>query len=77
MSRDPYQPVWDALNATGYEWHVEPGKKHRKIKMAGFLVGILPHGKHNETDMRAIKNTVAQIARAAQQIKETGRAFRP
>lgn len=76
MSRDPFQPVWDALNATGFEWSVEPGSKHRKVKMAGFLVAVLGHRAPSGGD-RAIKNTVAQVRRAAQQIREGGCAIRP
>jgi hypothetical protein len=53
--------IRQALEETGLEWNIEPGKKHLKIRVAGHLAGVLPHGKHSETDRRSILNTVRQI----------------
>lgn len=55
--------VQAALDETGRPWTVEHGSKHRKIKVAGRLVGILPLGRHRNPD-RAEKNIIAQIRRA-------------
>lgn len=58
-----------ALNETHIPWHIEEGTKHRKVKLGGKLVAILPHGKAQETYRRALLNTISQIRRMAQEIK--------
>lgn len=55
--------VRQALEETGKPWVIENGSSHRKIKVEGRLVGILPKGKGRDTD-RSEKNIIAQIRRA-------------
>jgi hypothetical protein len=64
--------VRDALDETRLPWELELGSKHWKIKLAGKLVGIVPKSKkmHDASD-RPIKNTIAQIRRAAKEIRGT------
>lgn len=65
-------PVRDALEETRLPWEIELGGKHRKIKLGGRLVGILPKGKKmQDAHDRTIKNTVAQIRRTAREIRGT------
>lgn len=64
--------IREALEATGLPWSLEPGKKHQHIRLAGRLVGILPH-KSRKTDFlstRANANIVSQIRHMAAQLKE-------
>lgn len=56
------------LDATGLPWRLEIGKSHRKIRLAGRLVGILPHGKKQEADRRQLLNTIAQVRRMAKEL---------
>lgn len=56
--------VQQALDDTGLPYAVEPGKRHRKIRVEGRLVGILPMHTHDADNGRACKNIVAQIRRA-------------
>lgn len=59
------KPVKQALEETGLPWTVERGSNHRKIKVSGKLVGILPNAANRSTSPdRAQKNIVAQIRRA-------------
>lgn len=55
--------IHQALEGTGKPWNVEKGSRHRKIKVAGRLVGILPLGKVANND-RKHRNVLAQIRRA-------------
>jgi hypothetical protein len=57
------------LEATGFPWEIEPGTKHQKIKLGGKLVAILPRGKAQSTHKRSLLNTIAQVRRAAQEMK--------
>ena len=59
----------EALNGTGLPWDIELGKKHYKVRMAGKLVGIFPKGKAQDTDRRALLNTITQVRRAAQELQ--------
>lgn len=54
-----------ALEQSGLPWSIETGSKHRKLRVAGRLAGILPRGGHNEKDQRTVLNTVSQIRRVA------------
>ncbi|MDR7061981.1 hypothetical protein J2X38_004066 [Sphingopyxis sp. BE235] len=56
--------VQEALDATGRPYAVEHGRRHRKIKVDGRLVGILPLKPCHADNDRASKNIVAQIRRA-------------
>lgn len=58
-----------ALDESGFPWHVEIGKKHRKIRMAGRLVTIIPHGKKQEADRRAVLNTVMHVRRMTEKLR--------
>jgi hypothetical protein len=52
-----------ALDETGLPWEIENGGIHRKIRLAGYLVGILPKGKANNDARRTELNIVSQIRR--------------
>ena len=69
MRRVPKEIEYE-LNATGLPWDVELGGKHVKIKLAGRLVGILPLNGRNiqQTNSVPMKNTIAQIRRAAREL---------
>lgn len=58
------KPVQDALDDLGRPYEVEQGKRHRKIKVEGRLVGIVPMRPCDTDNDRATKNVVAQIRRA-------------
>lgn len=58
----------EALAKTGLPWEIENGKKHNKIKLAGKLVGVYPHGKANGDHKRSLLNTITQVRRAAQEL---------
>ena len=59
----------DALDATGLPWTTECGTKHYKVRLAGKLVAIYPRGKKQESDKRALLNTITQVRHAAQELK--------
>lgn len=62
------------LEACGLPWTVDKGKKHHKIRVAGRMVGILPlNGKVQTSNKTPIKNTVAQIRRAAKELSTNRR----
>lgn len=61
----------EALDKTGLPWNIEEGSKHRKVKLGGMLVGVLPHGKQQEAHKRSLLNTLTQVRLAARKIKET------
>jgi len=69
MRRVPKEIEYE-LNTTGLPWGVELGGKHVKIKLAGRLVGILPLNGRNiqQTNSVPMKNTIAQIRRAAREL---------
>jgi hypothetical protein len=54
-----------ALQDTGLPFEVVRGSRHHHIRVAGRLVGILPTHGSAEASPRALRNTVAQIRRAA------------
>lgn len=60
-----------ALDRTGLPWEIKRGSRHKKIVLAGILIGILPL-KRSTSDVpgRSTLNTVAAIRRAARTIKE-------
>lgn len=59
----------EALDKTGLPWDVEAGKKHYKVKLAGRLVAVYPHGKAQERYRRALLNTITQVRRTAQELR--------
>ena len=58
-----------ALNESGFPWEVQVGKKHRKIRMAGRLVTILPHGPKQEANMRVVLNTIRDVRQMAAKLR--------
>lgn len=51
----------------GADWHIEMGKKHRKLYIDDRLVGIMPRSKgalRQESDMRKTLKLRQQIRRA-------------
>lgn len=55
------------LERTGLPWRIENGRRHKKIILAGQLVGIIPmSGKGSlARGCRAVLNIRSQIRRAA------------
>ena len=64
-------PIRNVLDSSGMPWLLEIGKKHMKIKLAGRLVGVLPHSPQRESD-REVINTVAQIRRRVAEMRGDG-----
>lgn len=62
--------VHDALVATGLPYTIEPGARHRKIKVAGRLAGILPRSPTKDSDLRPALNVASQIKRLAREINQ-------
>ena len=46
----------EALEETGLPWEVVNGGKHHKVKLAGKLVGVYPHGRQKEAEKRSLLN---------------------
>ncbi|MEY4402312.1 MAG: hypothetical protein RIR91_347 [Verrucomicrobiota bacterium] len=63
------QEIRTALDATGLPWAIENGGRHRKVRLAGRLVGVFSKGRAVAAD-RAMANVVAQIRRAAHQLRK-------
>lgn len=59
----------EALDGTGLPWEVEVGKKHYKVKLAGRLVAVYPHGKAQERYRRALLNTITQVRHTARELQ--------
>lgn len=59
----------EVLDKTGLPWVVEVGKKHNKVKLAGRLVAVYPHGKAQERYKRALLNTITQVRRTARELR--------
>jgi hypothetical protein len=60
----------EALDKTGLPWGIENGTRHNKIRLAGRLVGVYPHGRKHEADKRALFNTISQVRVTARLLKE-------
>jgi hypothetical protein len=59
-----------ALEASGLPWAIEQGSRHQKIRLAGFMVGVLPTGGCNaRINNRGSANVVAAIRRKAKELK--------
>jgi hypothetical protein len=54
-----------ALDETGLPYEVENGNRHRKIRLAGRMVGIIPMCGNGSDSRRAELNIVSQIRRGA------------
>lgn len=54
-----------ALDETGLPYEIESGKRHRKIRLNGRFVGVVPHSKGSSDCRRAELNIVSQIRRGA------------
>ncbi len=72
-----HKDIREAMDATGLPWTATIGGTHIKLKLGNRLVGICPTdgAKLSAFGMqRAMMNTVNQIRRAAEEIKEAERA---
>lgn len=56
------------LDATGLPWDLEYGGKHVHIRLAGRLAGVAPRSGTNESDKRAVLNTISQVRRLAAEL---------
>lgn len=61
-------PVMRALDETGLTWQVEDGHGHKKIRLCGYLVGVMGI-KKDRVDRRSELNVIHQIKRKAQEIR--------
>lgn len=52
----------EVLEASGLPWHIETGKRHRKLYVGGVLVTVISHGRGCESPSY-IKQTVASVRR--------------
>lgn len=59
-----------ALNESGFPWEVQVGKKHRKIRMAGRLVTVIPHGPKQEANKRVVLNTIRNVRHMAAELRK-------
>jgi hypothetical protein len=64
--------IREALDATGLPWQVESGAGHKKIRLAGRVVGVMSY-RTNDSDRRATLNVRAQIRRVAKEIRNANR----
>ena len=60
--------VVKALKKTGLPWEIEQARGHLKIKLSGYLVGVMTAGS-KPADPRAEKNVISQIKRKAAELK--------
>lgn len=59
-----------ALDATGLDWWVEGGKKHRKVFLSGRLAAVLAHGSNSRGRSEHLdENNAKSIRRLAEAIK--------
>jgi hypothetical protein len=58
----------EVLDATGHPWTITSGGKHFKIKLAGRLVAVLPHGKTSDSYKRSLLNTITQVRKMAREL---------
>lgn len=57
------------LEATGLPYVLEQGSRHVKVKLAGYLVGVLPMNDRNSASHeRAYLNIRSQIRRKAKEL---------
>lgn len=70
-SRQPRFPgfVEAELDATGLPWGMVPGKKHWKVTIGGRLAFVVSRGGSTK-NRRQWKNAVAEIRRAAREVRE-------
>lgn len=63
--------ILTALTETGLPFELQDGGRHFKIRLAGRFIGILPRNGSSEAygNTCASKNLVAQVRRAAREIK--------
>ena len=67
MKIDPR--VKAALEEAGVPYELELGGRHRKVRLAGRLAGILPRSGVSSGSQRAALNTIAQIRRVAREVR--------
>lgn len=60
-----HKRIRQALDDTGLPWTIESGSKHFKVRLDGRLVAIYPQGTVREASPNDVRNTVANIRRAA------------
>ncbi len=52
-------------------WSLEDGGRHRKLRIDGKFVGVLPFGKVLESNGAGARNVLAQVRRARKQFELT------
>ena len=58
-----------ALDETGLDWHIEPGSKHFKLRLAGRMISIIPQGVKRDISRVCTLKTIATVRRVAGEIK--------
>lgn len=71
MSGSLIKEMSSFLEDLGCPFSIETGKKHRKIKVAGHLVGVIPlncRGDQSEGGRRALLNIKSQARKVAREV---------
>ena len=63
MSRTPLlqRLIFKALDDAGLNYHVEIGKKHRKLYVEGKMVFVYSHGANVSKDIHQIKSLIRRM----------------
>lgn len=72
--RRPLAPyLRELLEASGLEWRVESGRRHRKVYVAGRMVLVVPHtaGRDAGSQSRNAEAALRRAIRTAQLEKES------
>lgn len=62
--------ILKALDESGANWTLEPGKRHIHVRMNGRLVTIWPYGTRTAANPRQIKNVLCEIRKASRRLAE-------
>lgn len=60
--------VAETLDETGLPWEIIRARKHRKVYLAGRLVGVLPGNPGRSETGRDLMNLKSQIRRLAKEL---------
>lgn len=63
-------PIREALESSGLQWRVRPGKKHAQLWVAGIFLAVFSYGRKGDErfGVRDNNNTVAAIKRLSRKI---------
>lgn len=66
-----------ALDACGVPWRAEQGARHAKVYVGSVLATVIPRGSFKDGNMRLKKNTIRNIAAAAERHRASLVSGRP